>query len=105
MPKFNNVSLIAKRWFDKRGAGNTYHSIVVLVDGRPVGCSGVRYGYGRHYQQTALDLLVELGYLSESSNGLWRTLTDMGVDLYENVADVSRKGDLEGEDSVDRVPA
>lgn len=51
------------RWFDKVN-GNTYHSCRVVrhSDGAVI-CAPLRYGYGNHYQQTALELMVEKGWI------------------------------------------
>lgn len=48
----------AVKWFDKVN-GNTYHSVKVTrcEDGETI-TTGWMYGYGEHYRQTALELMV-----------------------------------------------
>lgn len=58
-----SITVIAKKWFDKPN-GNTYHSCIVLVDGKEVGYTSFEYGYGEQYKQTALKLLQECGYFN-----------------------------------------
>lgn len=77
----------AVRWFDKVN-GNTYHSVRIerVKDGAILKSSPIIYGYGDHYRQTAIDLMIEnnwipskygkkqtnggnLGYMFERENG------------------------------------
>jgi len=47
------------RWFDKVN-GNTYHSVKIerVADGQVIAVP-MTYGYGDHYRQTGLNLLLE----------------------------------------------
>lgn len=99
----------AKRWFEKTN-GNTYHSVVVYeVSGQgtgfkeyEVGREPFRYGYGEQYLQTAFDILKKANLLPASV----KTYTNFlqykrdHRDLFVvNVADVSRKKDLDADTS------
>ena len=55
------LTLIGRKWFQK-SAGNTYHSVSIVLDGIEVWASGRCYGYGDQYQQTAMEWLAENGY-------------------------------------------
>ena len=61
MKAFNMIIIDGKRWFQK-SYGNTYHSVLVTVDGVYLGDSGKHYGYGDTYQQTAFTMLQNKGY-------------------------------------------
>ena len=61
----NSVFIEARLWFDKT-YGNTYHSVRIEANGLSVGQVAMTYGYGEHYQQTALDYLKKVGLVSES---------------------------------------
>jgi len=52
-----------KKWFDKVN-GNTYHSVNVTDtdNNKLIYSSGLCYGYGEQYEQTAKDGLAKLGY-------------------------------------------
>ena len=58
-------TVIAKRWFDKVN-GNTYHSVRCIrhEDGAVV-VHPFTYGYGNHYQQTALDTMYDAGWFKD----------------------------------------
>jgi len=58
--KVDNITISARRWFDKPN-GNTYHSVDVFADGKPIGREPFEYGYEEAYLQTAHDLLVKKG--------------------------------------------
>jgi hypothetical protein len=91
------ITVIGKRWFE-RVNGNTYHSTSVYVDGVCIGHVSFTYGYGSHYQQTALELLKKHfvysnDYQNEQS-ALWREVENAGDFLVDSVSDVQRKKDL-----------
>ena len=60
----SSVFIEARLWFDKT-YGNTYHSVRLEVNGLSVGQVGLTYGYGQHYEQTALTYLKKIGLVSE----------------------------------------
>jgi len=65
-----SVTLTAKRWFQKT-YGNTYHTVVLqyVKDGKPIVLrSGIHYGYGEQYNQTALDLFCAQENIENPSN-------------------------------------
>jgi hypothetical protein len=53
----------AARWFDRIN-GNTYHSarITRCADGATI-AAPLRYGYGGSYRQTALNAMLEAGWI------------------------------------------
>lgn len=53
----------AVKWFDKIN-GNTYHSVKITRchDGAII-TGSFRYGYGNHYQQTALEQMEDANWL------------------------------------------
>jgi hypothetical protein len=98
--KMRSITIYGKRWFQKTW-GNTYHSVDVLVDGNLVHRIDFSYGYGGMYMQNAQTWLEQNGYLPglrHYDNGgyepLWQYCRDRGINLLDNVTDVSRKKDL-----------
>lgn len=91
------ITVIGKRWFE-RVNGNTYHSVSVYVDGDCIGNVPFTYGYDRHYQQTALELLKKHFEYSndyqDNHSALWRAVENAGDFLVDSVSDVQRKKDL-----------
>ena len=55
----------AVKWWDKVN-GNTYHSVRVTrcEDGKQL-AGEMQYGYGDHYRQTALEIMVQAGWISD----------------------------------------
>ena len=53
----------AVRWFDRIN-GNTYHSVRITrtSDGKTIYCP-FQYGYGEHYRQTALKVMLKNNWL------------------------------------------
>lgn len=63
--KPKKFTCIAVKWFDKVN-GNTYHSVrVINHESGEVIVGSYRYGYGNHYQQTALETMLEAGWLPD----------------------------------------
>lgn len=102
MKRFKLIIIDARRWFD-RPNGNTYHAVTVTVKHarRPdtVLQSGMHYGYGEQYYQTAHALLQKAGYFADT--GTHRDYSDFLDHMRNNrsmyhvtVADVNRKKDL-----------
>lgn len=54
---------VGNKWFDKVN-GNTYHSVQVTrcSDGAVLRCP-FTYGYGNQYQQSALEAMIEAGWI------------------------------------------
>lgn len=67
MEKINYIANGA-RWFDKIN-GNTYHSVRVtrVSDGKTI-AAPFQYGYGDHYRQTALEIMLANNWLPETYN-------------------------------------
>jgi hypothetical protein len=89
-----SLTLVGRRWFN-RGPGNTYHSVEIIVNGKPVHKIPFAYGYGEQYEQSAFDWLEANGYLDrERSEPPWQVAKRLGFDMTRSVSDVSRKKDL-----------
>ena len=90
----NTVSIHGNRWFDKSG-GNTYHTVSVSVNGTFIKKSGMTYGYGDAYQQTALKILFDMGiFIKSDSEGCFTiACRDRDFKYYITVSD-GRKKDL-----------
>jgi len=76
----DQIVVHAKLWFN-RNQGNTYHLVDIYVDQEFLCSSGMHYGYGTSYEQTARKELAIRGY------------TDFRNILYL-VANVERRKDL-----------
>jgi len=61
LKSFEHMDIIGKRWFQKT-YGNTYHSVVVRVDGEVLDSIPFTYGYDEMYKQSAFELLQKHGY-------------------------------------------
>lgn len=58
----------AIKWFDKVN-GNTYHSVkITRCKDNKVIVGAFQYGYGNHYQQTALEEMQKAGFLPKKYN-------------------------------------
>lgn len=89
MKRIETLKIYGKRWFQK-SYGNTYRTTTVIVNGEEMK-SGIAYGYGNHYLQTAADMLKNAGYDIPDNNGeayAMMTKYDHGAE------DVKRKKDL-----------
>ena len=63
MNRVIKFTVIAKKWFDKVN-GNTYHSVRCVRHKDNAVCVGsFRYGYGDHYRQTALSVMLKAEWL------------------------------------------
>lgn len=96
MNKEKNFYVIkARRWFDKPN-GNTYHSAEVIKNGESIGKVPYTYGYGSHYEQTALEILEKIGEVKEKEfHHLWQWIESIGKEnVYIDLQDVRRKKDL-----------
>jgi hypothetical protein len=93
-PKFKTLEVRGKRWF-ARGAGNTYHTAQIVIDGKTVHKTPRAYGYGEQYVQSATEWLVANGHLSPiwQKRPLWQ-LRDYGVHYEAGAEDVPRQKDL-----------
>lgn len=95
-----DYEIVAKRWIN--GDGDTYHSVrlydVREGDYKVVGIRLFTYGYGDHWQTTAVDLLQEM--LPEIFPKTARASGHAGIYLRDEcniactVSDVKRKGDM-----------
>jgi hypothetical protein len=60
--KTRSLVIIGAKWFDSHN-GNTYHRTHVYRNGEHVHDSGMVYGYGDQWEQTAKEWLHEAGHL------------------------------------------
>lgn len=89
MKRIETLKIYGRRWFQK-SYGNTYHTVTVIVNGEEMK-SGITYGYGNHYLQTAADMLRNAGYDIPENNGeAYAMMTKYDHDA----EDVKRKKDL-----------
>ena len=92
MSKTDYFVIDAKRWFD-RVNGNTYHSVSVYKNGELLDRVSFTYGYGSHYEQTALELLQKNGITKQEI--FWKFKEEIGRDrVMVFCNDVKRKKDL-----------
>jgi len=65
MKRFNMIIIDGRKWFDKVN-GNTYHGVTVTIKHKTgddiILNSGMVYGYGEQYIQTAIELIQKAGY-------------------------------------------
>jgi hypothetical protein len=89
-----NINITGKRWFQK-SYGNTYHSVQVSIDGKPIASAEYAYGYGDHYRQTALELINDYLGTNYSYNELFHSRDrPKNLTVIADVIDVPRKKDL-----------
>lgn len=89
MKNIESLKIFGRRWFQK-SYGNTYHTTTVIVNGEEIK-SGIAYGYGNHYLQTAADVLKSAGYnIPENNSEAYAMMTKYD----HEVVDVKRKKDL-----------
>lgn len=98
-----SIEINGRRWF-RKGPGNTYHSVQIVVDGEVVHVVPYAYGYDRQYEETARAWLKREGYLpgiedepGRPGESLWRYCERVGCQYRDTVQDVSRKRDLHQE--------
>lgn len=120
--EIKEISIVARRWFQS-SYGNTYHSVELsaLVSRQtanrvdPVkyplteknldvyidlAYVPFEYGYGDHYQHTAMRLMMECltnrpeWFTTENHYHLDRTAEALGVQIFSTCSDVKRKKDL-----------
>tara|TARA_Y100000004_G_C8867506_1_gene391783 strand:- start:688 stop:978 length:291 start_codon:yes stop_codon:yes gene_type:complete len=90
--KIKSLKFVGARWQDRNG--NTYHKVKVYVNGRLIGTSPIKYGYGTQYLYTGKAMLKEKGYLKSGSVSNWTLVKDMKIKVEDNVTDYPKKRDL-----------
>jgi hypothetical protein len=97
-----SITVIGRRWFDKVN-GNTYHSAITLVNGKPGPSVGFQYGYGSQWEYNAAMELDRAGIIQLESYGegrpkesLWRYCERNGIAYSNVVSDHDRKRDVKG---------
>lgn len=88
--------VIAKRWFDEIN-GNTYHSVKITdLETGKVYIVGKTYGYGSHYEYTAINKLIAEG-LIDAKYRYCNYERENNYPIIWEVIDVKRKKDLDKE--------
>lgn len=77
----------AMRWFD-RVNGNTYHSVKVtrVRDSKTI-YAPMQYGYGDHYRQTALEIMIANKWIKCAPGDLWTYERNNNYPVMWNVFD------------------
>jgi|TARA_R110000824_G_scaffold206477_9_gene391584 hypothetical protein len=94
LKKGDIVEISANKWRDVNG--NTYHNVQVYVNDNYIGESGMTYGYGDHYEQTAREMIFDkykAPYSYNASNPIYM-LKNKGVKVVSNSYQVNRKRDM-----------
>lgn len=93
---FKLILINGKRWF-QRSYGNTYHSVTITIKhhaNKPDVYlkSGIHYGYGNQFEQTACDMLIKEGYFTDWTE-FCATLRN-NKKMFSSYSDVQREKDL-----------
>lgn len=90
--KIKSIEIWGKKWFQK-SYGNTYHAVKVYVNGELIGTSGITYGYGDSYVQTAEEVLRKAGYLKrkDPAQSLWRYCSERKIKLKYYASEVTQR--------------
>lgn len=98
--KGDNITIIARRWFDRIN-GNTYFSAVGVINGTQVVNIEFEYGYGNHYEDRIYQELEKAGYcpdvehyINGGREAFWQYCNRKGITRYVTHSDVNRKKDL-----------
>lgn len=77
-----SLVIIGRKWFDKVN-GNTYHTSEIIIDGEAVHKTGMQYGYGEQYVQTASQWLKDNNYIISDKDyiPLWQYCRDNDIKL------------------------
>jgi len=85
--KIQSITVIGRRWNDGQ---NTYHSTMLLVNGKCLFSSSFNYGYAAGYIQTAQEHLSKF----IEAPTLWRWCNENEINFFTTCADVQRRKDL-----------
>jgi len=99
--KITEIHIHGKRWFQK-SYGNTYHTVSLSIYGKgssPIFTekSPIKYGYGSQYEQTAIDILQDNGFIKDydmTNEPFWKYCERKGINLISNATDVNKKSQL-----------
>ena len=98
-----NLFFEGRAWLDKT-YGTTYHTVRIWINGEIVEITSMTYGYENHYQQTAIEALIKLGYLPQTifrfgearptrEFPLWQIDREFGITTY-SVLTYGKKSEL-----------
>ena len=86
--KIKTIDLNFKEWFDKIN-GNSYLAGNVIInyatEEEEILTCKFQYGYGSQYEQSALEILQENGYINKSFTALWQYCKDFNVILRKSM--------------------
>lgn len=93
-----SIIIHGRRWF-QRSNGNTYHTTQIFLNGKLIGSTPIRYGYGDQYLYTAFEWLgesvfIQLNTLDGPTEPPWAYCKRVGCHLEYFATDVGRKADL-----------
>jgi len=88
-----SITVIGRRWFERTN-GNTYHSVEVYVNGTMIERVPYTYGYGSHWEQTAMDILEKHKIVDSELCSYPSQLPEEKFTVVSSVTDVKRKKDL-----------
>ena len=90
-----NIRVEDRRWFQKT-YGNTYNSVRIFIDGKPVVTLPEDYGYDSYYMQWAAEWMNQQGLTPGNEGRAYLSIwcQENGVDLYDDCLDVSREREL-----------
>jgi hypothetical protein len=88
--KITSLFFEGQQW-TQRDYGTPYQSVRVWANGRLLGTVGISYGYGRQYEQFALNLLKEHNLITEQEGKqpAWK-LEEKGITLYSSLSHVKK---------------
>lgn len=86
------IEIQAKEWFDKT-YGNSYFAAKVYVDDKLIGCIPFQYGYGQHYERTAVEILKDNEFIKQPVL-LWQFCRDNDIKLVSNKQENCKKRDV-----------
>ena len=91
--KIKTIRFLGARWFQKT-YGNTYHKVKVYVNGKLIGTSPEKYGYGSQYVQTGKQMLKDKGYFSTANWSNWKVAEQQKIKIEDSVVDYPLKRDF-----------
>lgn len=97
--KVKTIDVNAKEWFDKVN-GNSYHAGEVIINygtkSQSILAIPFSYGYGQQYEQSALKVLQENGYIRPADNmeSLYTVCKKIKIVLRSSIVKGCKKRDL-----------
>jgi hypothetical protein len=95
-PQPKSIAILGRHWW-RRGAGGTYYTSHIYIDGNKVHVTPENGGSGLQYLQAGTDWLEDEGYIPKRPNGTpgWAWIRDhLKIPLEYSAQDVKRERDL-----------